>query len=359
MAKSSQSLPWLRLGVAAGVFALILISAMATIIGMHYHTWTQRPLLVAGESVTLNIKRGASWESVVNLVEERGLVGEPLYFDIWGRNRGLPVDLKAGQYALDGPLTLEELDELLRKGGAADELTITLPEGYSIFHMADAFDESGLIDRQAFLDAARNPDLLAQHGVNATSFEGFLFPDTYRFQKGTPAESIIARMHNRFDEVWSEVVAKHADSKRRLEGIYALDALGFVTLASLIEKESGVASEREIISRVFYNRFDRNMKLQTDPTCVYGPTTYRDVPSPKTCKDPLNRYSTYVIQGLPPGPIANPGRASLEAAVAPSDEPGNAKVLFFVARRDGSGGHHFSETFREHRRAINKFLKSR
>ncbi len=336
---------------------MVLASGAAAVLGVHYHQWTQRPLLHTGESVTLNIDRGASWNEIIEILETRRVVDEPLYFDIWARNRELPAAVKAGQYSLDGPLELDDLEAMLRRGGIAEETEVTLPEGYTIFHMADAFESSGLLDRQAFLAAARDPDLLKRYGVNAPSFEGVLFPDTYRFRKGTPAESVIARMHNRFLEVWAEVKAENADSLEKLELTYALDRNAFVTFASLIEKESGVASERDLISRVFYNRLDRNMKLQTDPTCVYGPDTYREVPSPTTCKDPLNRYSTYVIHGLPPGPIANPGRASLEAALAPSNEPEDAKMLFFVAKRDGSGGHYFSETYKEHRRAIRKFLK--
>lgn len=338
-------------------FVVVLATIGLTFIGVHFYTWTQRPVLWQGESAIVNIEKGATWSNVLSELRSVGLVKYPLYFDVWARSRDLPPSVRAGQLSLDGPMTLEDLELALKQGGVAAEIEITVPEGFSIFHVADRVERVGLVSRDAFLDAARDEDALRDAAINADSFEGFLFPDTYRFRKGTSAASIVARMHDRFLDVWGELSTDHLEPRIKLETTYGFDTLAFVTLASIVEKESGVHSERALIARVFYNRLDRNMKLQTDPTCVYGPTAYREVPTPKRCKDPLNRYSTYVIEGLPPGPIANPGRAALEAVLTPESEPEAMKLLYFVAMRDGSGGHHFSRTYAEHRQAIKKYLK--
>jgi UPF0755 protein len=210
-----------------------------------------------------------------------------------------------------------------------------------------------LVTRNAFLDAARSSELLTELNVSADSFEGYLFPDTYRFSRNTGAEAIIRRMNARFEEVYQELQSTNPAA----EDVQDFSKHQIVTLASLIEKETRATHERPLISRVFLNRLEKKMKLQTDPTCVYGEETYREVPHPRYCRDRLNRYSTYVIDGLPPGPIASPGRASLKAALQPDTSPEAKTYLFFVARRDGSGAHHFTRTYDEHKKLVKKYLK--
>ncbi|CAN0576160.1 unnamed protein product [Laminaria digitata] len=138
---------------------------------------------------------------------------------------------------------------------------------------------------------------------------------------------------------------------------HAFTAHDVVILASIVERETNHDPERDLVARVFLNRLERDMRLQTDPTCVYGEETYDKIPSPTYCKNPLNRYSTYIIDGLPPGPISNPGLASLKASLIPANSDDARRYLFFVAKRDGSGAHHFTRTFAEHREAIKKYLK--
>lgn len=343
----------LRLCAIALAVSLVILGGVY----LHYRTFVASPVLAEGDSATLVIPKDTAWPRVVAILERDGLVEHPTYFEYWARRRHLPAAVKAGTYELAGPLSLEELAAKLREGGKVDETTVTLPEGLTIFHMADRLEELGMVDREDFLRAARDEQALEAAGIDGDSFEGYLFPDTYRFRKGTSASEIVARLHARWQAVWLALTQEHADQIAKLEEKFDFDRRDFVTLASLVERETSADVERPLIARVFLNRLERDMRLQTDPSCVYGEDTYDEIPNPTLCKDPMNRYSTYVIDGLPPGPISNPGRASLEAALTPSAKPEAKRYLFFVARRDGTHRHFFSKTFAEHRRAIRRFLK--
>lgn len=346
----------------AAWLATALLFALATAAAglyAHYRTVIARPLLAEGASeVTVVIPKNTAWPGVVERLGAAGVVERPLYFQLWARRRGLPPEVRAGTYHFAGPLSREQLAASLRRGGSVQEIEVTIPEGFTIFDIADRLAEQRVVGRDEFLRAARDERALEEAGLEeAESFEGYLFPDTYRFRQGTDAPAIVARMHARFEKIWTELGAKRAASLARVREAFELDRHDLVTLASLVEREAIVDAERPRIGRVFLNRLERGMRLQTDPSCVYGPETYREVPSPKRCHDRLNRYSTYVIDGLPPGPIANPGRASLAAVMAPEEGAEAREWLYFVARQDGSGRHHFSRTYREHRRAIRRYLK--
>ncbi|QDG54716.1 endolytic transglycosylase MltG [Persicimonas caeni] len=343
----------LRLAAVALAVAMMVLGAVY----LHYRSYVRSPVLEEGESVTLVIPKNTAWPQVVSILERADLVRRSTYFEYWARRRHLPPAVKAGTYELSGPLGLPELASKLREGGKVDETVVTFPEGLTIFHMADRVERLGLASRDEFLRAARDKQALQKAGIDADSFEGYLFPDTYRFRKGTSAAKIVERMHGRWKVIWMALEKQHAERKKALAEKYEFDRHDFVTLASLVERETSADGERDLIARVFLNRLDRDMRLQTDPTCVYGEETYDKVPRPKYCKDKLNRYSTYVIDGLPPGPIANPGRGSLQAALDPSDEEDAKGYLFFVARRDGTMRHYFSKTFAEHKKAIRRFLK--
>lgn len=341
---------------AAVTFCIAVLLLASGVISLDVRAFLERPVVEADQSVVVAIPPGSSWKQVVKILDEHGLLHRPMYFDIWARRHGLPNRVKAGRLTFTGPLDLAAFAAVLEKGGDADEISVTIPEGYSIFHIADRLEAQNIVSRAQFLRAARDREFLAEHKIPGESAEGYLFPDTYRFRLGVTAPEIVQAMVQRHEKVWTDLLANHPG---KLEGLAKLDLTerDIVTLASLIEKESGARSERPKIARVFLNRLAKKMRLQTDPTCVYAEDTYREVPHPKYCKDPLNRYSTYVIDGLPPGPIANPGRSSLEAALMPSQAPQDFEMLYFVARRDGSGTHYFSRTYDEHRKAVNTYLK--
>lgn len=348
---------WLRrLGLIA--LAIGLIAALIGGIGaLHYRAYLRAPVVADGRVMTVVIPHDTAWPQVVELLADQGVVTNPRYFDVWARSVGLPADVKAGTYIFEGPIMLPDLDTRLREGGAVEDVEMTIPEGYTIFHIADRVDAIGLANRDAFLDAARDGALLAELDVPGESFEGYLFPDTYRFRQGATPTEIIGKMHARFEQVWGELRQQHPEALDALATDHALRMHDVVILASIIERETNYDPERDVIARVFLNRLERDIRLQTDPTCVYGEETYREVPHPRFCKDKLNRYSTYVIDGFPPGPISNPGRASLAAALTPATSEASASYIFFCAKRDGSGAHHFSATYKEHLRAVKKFLK--
>ncbi len=343
--------------VLAGLSAVVVVATVAAaVVVVQFVQFQDQPVLEEEETKTLVIPSGTSWPGVVERVEEAGLVESALFFDIWGRRSGLSNEVRAGTFYLEGPLLLEEMADVLRKGGRADELVITFQEGLTIFEMADRVAEAGLVDREEFLREARRADRYDWASPQMESLEGYLFPDTYRFNLGTSAEDIVDRLVGRFDREAS-IFEEYADQKEAIRQEFGLDRHEIVILASLIERETGVDHERSLIARVFYNRLERGMLLQTDPTCVYGEATYDQVPTPSLCRDPLNRYSTYVVEGLPPGPIASPGRASLKAALMPSEDPQAQEYLYFVSRRDGTGEHYFSTNYAEHRQAIDRFLR--
>lgn len=346
-----------RLLLRACAIALGVAVLGAVALSLHYRNHLDEPVLDEGESKTVVIPENSNWDEVVGHLQEAGLIEQRPYFEYFARRRHLPARVKAGRYEFEGEMRYADLAEALVRGGRAEHIEITLTEGATIFHMADYLDETGVVEREAFLEAARDSRALALAGLDAESFEGYLFPDTYRVREEVAADEVIELAHARWQAVWLSLQAQHEESLEELVDEHDLDRHDLVTLASLVERETASDEERPIVARVFLNRLEKGMPMQSDPTCVYGEDTYDKTPTPELCKDPLNRYSTYVEDGLPPGPVANPSRASLAAVADPSDDPEAMEYLYFVARRDGTRRHHFSKNFEEHKRAIDRYLR--
>lgn len=337
--------------------AALVVAATAGVVYADYRAAVQEPVLEEGASRAVTIPEGASWSDVHGILRREGLVEHPIYFEIWARSRGLAREIAAGTHHFEGPVAMAELGRALTSGGAPDDIEVTFEEGLTIFEMADRVEEAGLANREQFLGAVRDSELLDQAGIEADSFEGYLFPDTYRFRADAAPEAVVWKLYENWRRVWEELSASHPNAMRRLGEAHGLDRHGVVTLASIVEVETSIAEERPLVARVMLNRLDASMRLQADPTCVYGPERYDQVPRPELCDDPANDYSTYVIDGLPPGPIGNPGRRSQEAVLDPADGEEAASYLFYCARRDGTGRHVFSESYEEHKRAVRKHLK--
>lgn len=338
---------------------VVLVLAASGLVALDVARWSRATLLPAGQTREVTIPAGASWSATLAALERAGvLAGRPTYADARGRLEGVPTGVRAGTLTLTGPLDWSGLIRALRHGGRAPGVDVTIPEGWTIFHIAARLEAQGITTRQGFLDAARDRAALSAAGLSAESFEGYLWPDTYRFNPNTPAPRVVARLHARWREQWKTLQAEHPDALAAYRRVHGMDQHQVITLASLVERESAHAPERPIIARVFLNRLRKKMRLQTDPTCVYREDLFEQTPSPQTCKDPSSRYSTYIIDGLPPGPIASPGRAALAATLVPSQDPAHRALLYFVARRDGSGAHVFSRTHAEHRAAIKAHLLS-
>lgn len=259
--------------------------------------------------------------------------------------------LKAGEYHFDRPVSPLNVFAKLARGEVHLHL-LTIPEGYSMFDIARAADEMQLASAAAFLEAARDTSLIADLAPRATSLEGFLFPDTYSFARPASPRQMVAQMVARFRQVWAGLQSSpSASSPRPLP----LKPDEIVTLASLVEKETSVSEERGLIAAVFYNRLRRRLPLQCDPTLIYAARLAGDYDGVINVSD-MERdspYNTYRYPGLPPGPIANPGRAALEAVL----HPPRSDFLYFVSNTNG--GHFFSRTAAEHARNVARYRRLR
>lgn len=248
--------------------------------------------------------------------------------------------LKAGEYRFDHPVTLIEIYKRLRKGDVYTR-TLVIKEGFNIFDIAQAVEAAGLGSHTDFLAAEKaNTALIAKWSANATSLEGYLFPDTYRFSRHASSTNILATMVKRFDQQIG-----------RLGGVDRTDISRLVTMASLVEREVHIDSERPIVAGVFENRLAANMPLQTDPAVVYA-SQLRGTWTGAIHQSELHAdspYNTYLHPGLPPGPICNPGLAALKAAL----HPAQTDFLYFVA--DANGATKFSRTIQEHNQNVSAY----
>jgi UPF0755 protein len=294
-----------------------------------------------GETIRVDIPRGEDARAVVDRLARAGVLRRPGLVRLWLRLRhDAGRRLQAGEYRFDRPATaLSVLDRLAR--GDVLLHPVTLPEGLDLRQTAERIAGAGFVDREELVAAFHDPSPILDLDPEAEDLEGYLFPDTYWFPRDEPPERIAASLVRRFREVAGESYAPRAAEA----GLTLREA---VTLASLVEKETGRAEGRGRVSPVFHNRLDRGMRLQCDPTVLYamareGIHVDRLLSRHLSFNSPWN---TYVVRGLPPGPIANPGLASLEAAIEPED----GDDLFFVAAP--GGGHHFSKDLRSHQRAV-------
>ena len=294
----------------------------------------------SGSEVFVELPPGSSVASIANRLVAAGVLPDAITFRLAARYTGADRRLQAGEYRFAGSSTpLAVLDRL----AAGDVYThpLTFREGLTMFEMAETFEQSGLGTAKDFLAAAREPGLVATRDARAKSLEGYLFPDTYAMPRSSDAEDLIRAMLARFDKVF--------DSTLRAEAAHrAMSTRDVLTLASIIEKETGRADERTKVAAVYHNRLKIGMPLQCDPTVIYAlMLSGRWNGNLRKADLQLNSpYNTYVVRGLPPGPIASPGRASIEAALRPAD----VDYLYFVSRNDGS--HVFATTLAEHNRNV-------
>jgi UPF0755 protein len=292
------------------------------------------------EKVMIYIPAGQSLKTTSEALFKNGIITSPFKFNLIARVKGYDKRLKAGEYALSAAMPPIQIMEKLVKG-EVELYRLTVPEGLNIYQIADLVAAAGLAPDSRFIETATDADLARKNGISAETFEGYLFPETYYFPKKVSSETIISTMTNRFWKVFN------SDWKERA------DQLGFsihqiVTLASIIEKETGAPSERPVISSVFHNRLKKNMRLESDPTVIYGLKNF-DGNLKRIHLETATPYNTYQIKGLPVGPIANPGAKSLEAALYPAD----TKYIYFVSKKNKT--HQFSTNLKDHNRAVRKY----
>jgi UPF0755 protein len=325
-----------------GVSAVLLVLAL-TAVGVRTYLQTDVTGLIGsgtGPSNIVYIKPKTSVQDIAKALREAGIIQSRWAFLALAYIQGSLTRLHAGEYEFARGTSLLEI---LRKLEAGKVVThqVTIPEGFTAQDIARLLAGERLVDVDRFMALSKDANFAESVGVPADSLEGYLFPDTYRLTRGMEEEEILRIMVARFRQAVPKDIAEQAQQ-------VGLDVHSAVTLASLIEKEARLNTERPMVAAVFYNRLRRNMPLQSDPTAVYGAV---DPPHKITPLD-LRRqspYNTYLIAGLPPGPIANPGLASIVAALNPAP----VDFLYFVAKNDGS--HFFSRTLEEHSQAVRKY----
>ncbi|RAH37053.1 endolytic transglycosylase MltG [Halomonas sp. SL1] len=330
----------------AKLLPLLLILA-ALVLGAGYRYWQSRleaPLAL--ETPTLyEVPAGAGFHRVIRELDARGILSDGWAYRLLSRlePEALP-DLRPGEYRLTPGMSGRELLGLLDRHEVVT-YPLTIPEGWTFVQMRAALDAAPKLEHRTaeWSDA----EIMAELGREDELPEGRFFPDTYRYRKGISDLEILRQSMVRMDELLSEAWASRDDDLPIDTPYQAL------ILASLIERETGAPEERERIAGVFVRRLERGMRLQTDPTVIYGMGDDYDGNITRADLREPTPYNTYVIDGLPPTPIALPGRAALQAAVQPAE----GEALYFVARGDGT--HHFSRSLREHNNAVNRYIRNR
>lgn len=366
--KNSAKNPLIR---TLAIFLALLCSVTAGLALWYWH-YCQSPAQLTAET-TVFIPRGVGVRQIGTLLAAQGVLRNDIRYLTYLRLSGLGEKLKAGEYAFAPGITPPQVLGKIARGEVVRH-PVTIAEGLRLTQIAAIFAQDGWVDPARFLALAqdtafiRSLGLNVEEGMEINSLEGYLFPDTYlmvrdeapasavptvpteptgkpqELQKsqGTREEKLIRHMVQRFEDVWASLPKT---------GQAGLSRHQVLTLASVVEKETGQAQERPLIARVFLNRLELGMRLQSDPTVIYGlGDAFSGNLRRKDLRTP-SAHNTYVIPGLPPGPICSPGRAALAAVLAPAQ----SNALYFVSRNDGS--HVFSTTLAEHNRAVNTYQR--
>ena len=289
------------------------------------------------------VEEGLSLGEVAGKLKEKKIITSKPLFMLWARVMGTSRRIKSGEYRLGSRMAPIKILELLTKGAIVTH-AVTIPEGFTKVQIAMLLAEEGLVDKGQFLALTDVSTLLEPYGIKSPSLEGYLYPDTYHFGRGISALTAIDTMIKRFLEVIEPLKKRAKEVGMKMEEV--------ITLASIVEKETGQGKERPLIASVFLNRLKRRMRLESDPTVIYGLDGFDGNLRRKDLKRPTP-YNTYVIRGLPPGPIASPGLQAIRAVLYPA----RTDYLFFVSKNDGT--HYFSKTLSEHNRAVEKYQRRR
>lgn len=330
--------------VLRALAALLVLGVAATGAGVWAVIRALGPAAESAPPVRYDVAPGASLRRVAEDLEARGVIRSALALRGLARWQGTAGRLHAGEYELSPTWPAARVLEQMVAGRVVT-YPLTLPEGIAAAEIAARVEQAGLARAEDFLAVVRDPQVAAEFGVEGTTLEGYLFPETYHLPRGLSARQIAKIFVDQFLRVWKEI-----EPKARERGMSMREV---VTLASIVEKETGVGEERPLVASVFHNRLRRGMRLESDPTTIYGIPDFDGNLRRVHLEDETNAWNTYRITGLPPTPIASPGAASLRAVV----EPAESDYLFFVSRNDGS--HVFARTFAEHVRNVNRFQRSR
>jgi len=306
--------------------------------------WLLSPPAAQAEAVLFDVPVGSSLSSVGRALAAAGLVRSPRAFALLGRWRHVQGRLQAGEYELSATMPAGQILQMMAEG-KVHTLEFLVPEGITAAEIAERLGALDLCSPEEFMAVVKDPASPAAFGVEGPGLEGYLFPQTYRLPHGLPAREIVRRLVDEFHTAWGGI----AEGASR----QGLSMRTVVILASIIEKETGLSEERPLIASVFRNRLAHGMRLESDPTVIYGIDGFEGSLHRVDLENGANPYNTYRIQGLPPGPIANPGAAALRAVV----ERANTDYFYFVSRNDG--GHVFSHSYQEHVANVDRYQRRR
>ena len=333
-----------RCYVSIALFSISMLSSLAILIAAFYMVRSLSPVDANAKPVELKIVHGMSSQAIADQLAHNNLIHNPWAFLFVTHLSGASRRLQVGTYCLSAAMDIPQIIDRLETGKVVTQQFL-VPEGLTVVEIGRLWEKSGFGTAAAFTQAANDPKWLLNYNIEGKTLEGYLFPNTYQFPDGATPQVIIQIMLDEFERRWTAEFTEEAK------------AIGFsrhevITLASIIEAEARVPDERPLVSAVFHNRLRRGWKLQADPTALYGLGNPERPPRPADLRVD-SPYNTYIYKGLPPGPIGNPGMASILAALRPT----SVKYMYFVAI--GDGRHHFSKTLREHQNMINKIKRNR
>jgi len=322
-----------------------MLLAVATLVAVGWFyadllEYADQPTTPGAKRILFEVGPGEGFGTITRNLYARGLFEHPDKFKLLARFKGHDKKIRAGEYELSAAMSPRQILQRI-VSGKVQLYRLTIPEGYTLRQIAAAAAKAHLCSAAEFSRAAADAALIASMDIPAKNLEGYLYPDTYLFPKGVTELEIVQAMTTRFKTVFNPEWKTRADALKM--SVHAI-----VTLASIIEKETGAAFERPLISSVFHNRLKRNMRLQTDPTVIYGIPDFNGNLTRKDLATPT-AYNTYVISGLAPGPIASPGAKAIEAALYPAE----TDYLYFVSKKDST--HQFSTNIKDHNKAVRKY----
>lgn len=325
---------------------IILIALLVLgFLGTEIYMFRSTPSTDQVEEKIIYIRPNSSLKEICKLLQDEKIISNATYFNLYVRWRGSSAKIKSGELQFYTNAKPKEVLSILVKGHPV-LYPVTVPEGFNIYQVADRLTSAQLVNKKKFLDACFDKEFIESLKIAGASVEGYLFPDTYAFSKYLGEKLIIKRMVDRFHEIFTPELEKKAKELQ-------LSKKEAIILASIVEKETGASFERPLIASVFHNRLKKGMKIQSDPTVIYGIWERYNGNLTKADLQERTSYNTYTIYGLPVGPIANPGHDSIKAVLFPA----KTDYLYFVAKNDGSGIHVFSRNLKEHNAAVNKHQK--
>jgi UPF0755 protein len=329
------------LGLRVPVFLLFfLLFPLFWLLWIGFYAISPGPASAEKEIVVV-IPARSSVPEIEKILAENKVIRDDPRFSMLALMTGAANRLRAGEYSFRGGKTPLAIINFLKNGKVLYR-SVTIPEGLEMLRIAEILAAGEWVNRSRFMDLGTDPDFVKEMGIEADSLEGYLFPDTYYLSRGQQDEKEIIRMMiSKHFKVFKEIT-ESGDTVLQGHTHHEI-----ITLASIVEKETGLPDERPLVASVFLNRLAKGMRLQADPTVLYGLSEHAGPVTQAELKN-TTPYNTYIIKGLPPGPICNPGKAAIQAVLFPA----KTDFLFFVSKDDSS--HYFSKTLKEHNRAVSK-----